>query len=96
MLCFYESCSIDTLQNALQTLAKWGVVEIKKETKKSKKDGKLVFSFTNIVRLVPPYQEDEKLQNLVNHIGQLRKPPPIRKNATRRAMIADIPILAKL
>jgi glycerone phosphate O-acyltransferase/fatty acyl-CoA reductase len=95
-LCFYESCSIDTLQNSIYTFSKWGILKISKESKKTKKDGKMVTTHSTLVKLLPPYQDDQVLQTLVNHIHKLCKPPPIRKNATRRAMIADIPILAKL
>jgi glycerone phosphate O-acyltransferase/fatty acyl-CoA reductase len=95
-LCFYESCSIDTLQNSIYTFAKWGILKVSREAKKTKKDEKTVLVYSTLVKLLPPYQDDQVLQNLVSHIHKLCKPPPIRKNATRRAMIADIPILAKL
>lgn len=100
MLCFYESCSLETLSNALQTLARWKVVAITKAPPSAptsfggvvkKKSGDKF-----IVSLLPPYNTDEALQDLVSRIGRLRKQPLARKSLLRRNLIADIPILAKL
>jgi glycerol-3-phosphate O-acyltransferase len=100
MLCFYESCSLETLSNALQTLARWKVVSITKAPPTvptsfggvvKKKSGDKF-----IVSLLPPYNTDEALQDLVSRIGRLRKQPLARKSLLRRNLIADIPILAKL
>jgi hypothetical protein len=99
MLSFFESCSTDTLQNALWVFQKWGVIEAHKVVRPVEKMNKLhqIAAINEVrMRLVGPYNEDAKLQELVSRISQLRKPPPIRKNATRRALIADIPMLAKL
>lgn len=99
MICFYESCSLETLSNALQTLARWKVVTITKAppaTAASFGTAKKKAGDKYLVSLLPPYNTDEALQDLVSRIGRLRKQPLARKSLLRRNLIADIPILAKL
>ena len=110
MLCFYESCSLDTLKNAHDTLRAWGVIAVDKPQQGNGKktaapagsaaaaaaaasEGK---SGKAMVRLLPPYDTEHKLNELMQRISRLRKQPPVRRNAVRRNLIADIPILAKL
>jgi len=89
MLCFYESCSKETLSNAFYVLQKWKVIEI---SKSASRKGDVTFT----VSLKPPYHDEEALEELVRRIDRLRKQPPVRKRLTRRELVADIPILAKL
>jgi len=89
MLCFYESCSKETLSNAFWVLEKWNVIEI---TKVPSRKGDL----TLVVKLRPPFHDEEALEDLIRRIDRLRKQPPVRKRLNRRELIADIPILAKL
>lgn len=99
MLCFYESCSTETLSNAFDLLAQWGIISITPFKKKvTSKFDKKTGGVYKEVKLMKEYQDESKLQGLIDHIGRLRK-PPVRKNhggTLRRNLVADIPILAKM
>jgi len=90
MLCFYESCSLETLRSALLVLREWQVISVTKSQAKGQKEAK------SFVSLNKPYHEEGPLNELVRRISRLRKQPPVRKNVTRSSLVADIPILAKL
>merc|ERR1712086_713734 len=73
MLCFYEACSTETLGNAFDLLAQWGVisitqVKVKPHSKFAKKQS---HSVQKIVKLQQEYQEETKLQALIDRIGRL-------------------------
>jgi glycerone phosphate O-acyltransferase/fatty acyl-CoA reductase len=98
MLCFYESCSKETLQNAMDLLESWQVIRVKRE-KKADASGDV--KTIKLISLAPPFQEEEALSVLLERIGNLRKPPPVRsksgaRGSLHRNLIADLPILAKL
>mmetsp|Transcript_15877 Transcript_15877/g.31108 ORF Transcript_15877/g.31108 Transcript_15877/m.31108 type:complete len:1225 (+) Transcript_15877:37-3711(+) len=103
MLCFYESCSTETLSNAFDVLSKWGVIELttKKYAKSSSKFAKAKQGTYKSVKLTPAFQKEEAVQQLLDRIGRLRK-QPARTSAHptgplfRRNLVADIPILAKM
>ena len=86
MICFYESCSMDTLKNTFIVLKKLNIIETFYDTNLNQ----------NLVRLTKEYDDEIKLKNFVSHIGNLRKEPPIKKNMIHKNLIAEIPILAKL
>jgi len=87
---FYEACSMDTLSNALDVFELWGVVQRFREDLEGGK--KAAF---RVVQLVVPFQE-ENLQSLCDRISRFCKPAPVGANISRKKLIADIPILAKL
>jgi glycerone phosphate O-acyltransferase/fatty acyl-CoA reductase len=88
MLSFYESCSNDSIRNALITLYKWDVitVTVKRDAMKTER---------RVVVLSEKYKSQETLKVLIDRINRLRKPAPVSQ-AHNRNLIADIPILAKL
>lgn len=123
MLCFFESCSSDTLKNAIATFEKFQVLSTtrqelppNKNARKEKcgKDPKPIY----VVKLAPDFQvrvfgslpnylisfilttfidqDGTKLQELIQRIDALRKRPPVSKSSLRRALMAEIPALAKL
>lgn len=98
MLSFFESCSKETLDNAFTVLKQLGVVRA--ASKESKKNVALTFgketSSGEALELCPAFQREEPLECLIGRISALRKQPPVVKAGSRRNMIADIPILAKL
>lgn len=101
MLCFYESCSMDTLRNALDVYQKWSIVKYEKVRPKAAAASALgpaqPPSSKTFVTLLPPYQTEEAaLQQLISKINFLRKPPPVKRTALRRSLIADLPMIAKL
>lgn len=98
MLCFYESCSLETLNNALHVLKDWNVVQIKRQVGKvdKKKNPNATPSVKEFVALQAAYQSGSNLSALVERISRLRKQPPVRRSPLSKNMIAEIPILAKL
>jgi hypothetical protein len=103
MLCFYESCSMDTLRNAFDVYRKWQIIKYTKFRPKAAAGpgfGPPPAASTTVktnVSLLPPYQQEEAaLQQLISKINFLRKPPPVKRNPLRRNLIADLPMMAKL
>jgi hypothetical protein len=92
MLCFYESCSKETLANAVQFLQSSGVVcwqplpvvfalssllaQIRIEA--GAENSKQAENPT--VSLLAPYTEEAQLIKLLERISRLRKPPPVRRD----------------
>jgi len=92
MLCFYESCSTETLSNAFDLLTQWGIISITPFKKKvTSKFDKKTGGVYKEVKLMKEYQDESKLQGLIDHIGRLRK-PPVRKNhgGTLRRNLVEI------
>ena len=100
MLCFYESCSMDTLRNAFDVYHKWSIIKYEKFRPAAPAGpGLLPVPAQNTktnVSLLPPYQDEAALQQLISKINSLRKQPPVRRTSLRRSLIADLPVLAKL
>ena len=89
MICFYESCSRETLRHALDVFYDWGVVcaarsSATEETPKQ-----------TVVRLQPPYTDETQLRMLTSRLGALRK-PAAGVAAGARPSVAELPMLAKL
>ncbi len=100
MLCFYESCSMETLRNAFVILQHWKVIKIEKPGESGASAATASTSNAKpkpyVVSLLPPFHEESALQQLTQRISRLRKQPPVRRGGVRRNLIADIPVLAKL
>eukprot|EP00474_Spongospora_subterranea_P005553 CRZ06011.1 hypothetical protein [Spongospora subterranea] len=105
MICFYESCSSDTLQNALTTFQEeFGItcktrrLVVKNTGIKGNQNSDLARQPTYVtdISVRPNYQDGVELQQLIHRIDLLRKRPPVVRTSLRRAMIAEIPLLAKL
>ena len=102
MLCFYESCSMDTLRNAFDVYSKWSIVKYEKVRPKPAAGPSFgpptaPPPMKTSVSLTPQYQQDEAaLQQLITKINFLRKPPPVKRNQLRKNLIADLPMMAKL
>jgi glycerol-3-phosphate O-acyltransferase len=92
MVCYYESCSKDTLGNAIYTLTRWGVLQAVVDAEDKKK--RVVRS----VMLSPRYQDAGVLTAFCERVGTFRKPAPVAKfkNGIPNTLAADLPILAKL
>ena len=89
MLCSYESCSNETLRNAFSVLEAWKVIRTERVVKSKGKQ--------SVIVLLPTYQNEEALIQLVERIDYFRKPPPVMPSAkNRQNMVADMPIFAKL
>eukprot|EP00742_Colponemidia_sp_Colp-10_P010413 GILJ01011431.1.p1 GENE.GILJ01011431.1~~GILJ01011431.1.p1 ORF type:complete len:1177 (+),score=214.25 GILJ01011431.1:40-3570(+) len=97
ILLHYESCSQETIKNALVTLESMGVVKrsplpLPNRSGFEKKE--------YLVELLPLYQNEQNLQQLVDHISQFRKVSFLKyvnpTTAMRKSMIADFPMMAKL
>lgn len=102
MLTYFEACSIDTLRNALRSFVQLGVVEIHKtevsiRTRGINKRKPRSTQLRNMARLCQEYSHgDQRLQELFTRIDTFRKPSLVKNKSSRRAMIANLPILAKI
>ncbi len=97
MLCFFESCSKETLDNAFAVLRSIGVTRVVTVGKKARVDPTGPAPATNeSIELSLMFQSEAALEALVERISMFRKQPPVSKRVARKSLIADIPILAKL
>lgn len=96
---FYECCSMEVLANALSLFEDWGIVSIKEEVVKTQR-GRVVEkkSVDELVSLLPPYQQENQLQQFVESINKFRKQPalPTTGKSMKKALMHDFPVLAKL
>jgi glycerone phosphate O-acyltransferase/fatty acyl-CoA reductase len=97
MLSFFEACSKETLDNAFSTLRQLGVV---RHTAKDAKGKNVALSGGDAsgvaLELCPAFQTEDALEGLIGRISAMRKQPPVVKAGSRRNLVADIPILAKI
>ena len=89
MICFYESCSRETLRHALDVFYDWGVVCAARSSKMQET------SKRTVIRLQPPYTDATQLRMLTTRLGALRKPAPAVVASTIPS-VAELPMLAKL
>jgi len=108
---FYESCSMEVLANTVEQWKRMKMIEIKEVPSKSsttagsrkeakKRLKKKVTPEDPMVTLLPPYDKESSIQEVLQHINQFRKPTPInfgqQTSSTRQEVITDFPVLAKL
>jgi len=96
MLCFFEASSKETLDNACSVLKNLGILVPSATSEKPKRGDPQGVSSAESVELAPYYQNEVTLETLVERLSALRKQPLISKSMSRKTLIADIPILAKL
>lgn len=97
MLCYYESCSMETLLNAQIVLESWGILTVSSKIINPGKKNSLDPPVTKrYVQLNAKLAGGDTLRTIVDHISRLRKPPAVRKSPFGRNLIADIPMLARL
>ncbi|TYZ62420.1 hypothetical protein PybrP1_008662 [[Pythium] brassicae (nom. inval.)] len=97
LISFYESCSLETLQNAVTTLENWRVLErfAEPNARRPYKLGPVQ------LRLLPPYEQENELELLALRVAKFRKLPhgaaDTRDGFGReRQLIAQLPTLAKM
>jgi len=103
-LSFYESSSMETLVNALELFQQWQVIGIKKKNenapkatgkKPSKKDRRKPAE-DPLYYLMPPYQKESTLQDLIMKINEFRKVSTgiSKETLFKRAIISDLPLIS--
>ncbi|ETW07168.1 hypothetical protein, variant 2 [Aphanomyces invadans] len=91
IIAFYESCSMETLSNAVTILTTWGVVEEGVETK-----GPLQHKMS-VIRLTDTYRSGSALEDLAAHLASFRKLPLAGPQSMDvAALVAEFPSLSKL
>ena len=92
MLEFYESCSQDTIKNALGVFKQWEILNIVKEADPASKE------IRDVVRLVA---KEERLRNFEDHLKKFQK-YIFAKSVTnpmevaRKSILVDYPFMAKI
>ncbi|KAJ0402632.1 hypothetical protein ATCC90586_010871 [Pythium insidiosum] len=106
LISFYESCSLETLQNALAMLERWQVIERFAEPVKSKRKARIGKSAPpDMIRLHPQYASEDALETLALRVARFRKMP--RDGAVHSSssgpstthvshLIAQLPTLSKM
>ena len=92
MLEFYESCSQDTIKNALGMFKQFEILSIVKETDPNSKE------IRDIVRLVA---KEERLRNFEDHLKKFQKYIFVKSDTNpmevaRKSILIDHPSMAKI
>lgn len=73
---FYESCSLETLQNAVAQLHTWGVLETHTPASSGSRRSRRAASSKSLLRLTPRFEREGELETLAMRVAKLRKLPP--------------------
>lgn len=100
---FYESCSLETLQNAVAQLHKWGVLETQRPVTSSRRKTTPPAG-AMLIRLSPQFEKENELEQLAARVAKFRKLPhavavgATQPNASGREsqLIAHLPALSKM
>ena len=100
---FFESCSMEVLSNCIDLFHSWKIVTFKEPKTQAPRKGPAptVSPDEMLVALVPPYNKEASVQEVVETINRFRKTAPApfpssKKANLRRAVMAEFPVLAKL
>eukprot|EP01117_Protostelium_nocturnum_P019428 TRINITY_DN8428_c0_g1_i3.p1 TRINITY_DN8428_c0_g1~~TRINITY_DN8428_c0_g1_i3.p1 ORF type:complete len:1163 (-),score=522.34 TRINITY_DN8428_c0_g1_i3:54-3542(-) len=103
---FYESCSMEILQNTVDLFANWDVVVVEDESnhsapqqkKKGKKTKAVVVQENPYVNLKVPFDNDARLHQFIERISKFKRPLSDYATQTglRSVVMTDFPVLAKL
>ncbi|GLE07792.1 hypothetical protein PINS_up018458 [Pythium insidiosum] len=106
LISFYESCSLETLQNALAMLERWRVIERFAEPVKSKRKARVGKSAPpDMIRLHAQYASENALETLALRVARFRKMPrdgAVHSSSGGHAathvshLIAQLPTLSKM
>ncbi|CAH0474985.1 unnamed protein product [Peronospora belbahrii] len=92
---FYESCSRETLQNALILLERWRVLSSRNKSKGKSNTSKPV---VQLLRLTSKYARDGELEQLARRVSKFRKLPPSMNPGTtsETEVLARLPALSRM
>uniref|UniRef100_K3X176 Phospholipid/glycerol acyltransferase domain-containing protein n=1 Tax=Globisporangium ultimum (strain ATCC 200006 / CBS 805.95 / DAOM BR144) TaxID=431595 RepID=K3X176_GLOUD len=97
LISFYESCSLETLQNAITTLENWRVIERFSTTNARGK------STPAKVRLLPQFEQENELELLALRVAKFRNlphgaasPDSVHSFSRENQLIASLPTLSKI
>lgn len=96
LISFYESCSRETLQNALALLERWGVLSSRRLPSKGKRN--VNKPAVQLLSLTPQYVTDGELEQLALRVSKFRKLPPGVQPATtsETEVLARLPALSRM
>jgi glycerol-3-phosphate O-acyltransferase len=98
LISFYESCSRETLQNALLLLERWGVLSSRRRPSKSNGKRLAPKPAVHLLSLTPQYAKDGELEQLALRVSKFRKLPPGVQPATtsETEVLARLPALSRM
>ncbi|RLN91238.1 hypothetical protein BBJ28_00025347, partial [Nothophytophthora sp. Chile5] len=94
LISFYESCSMETLQNALALLQRWGVLSSSRRARNSKSSK----AGPQLLRLTPQFATADELERLALRVSKFRKLPPGAQPAAanENELLARLPALSRM
>ncbi|EEY56496.1 fatty acyl-CoA reductase, putative [Phytophthora infestans T30-4] len=98
LISFYESCSRETLQNALALLERWGVLSSRRLPSKEKSKPNANKPAVQLLSLSSQYVKDGELEQLALRVSKFRKLPPGVQPATtsETEVLARLPALSRM
>lgn len=98
LICFYESCSRETLQNALTLLERWGVLASRHPLNKRNDKRNVNKPAVKLLSLTQQYAKDGELKQLALRVSNFRKlPPGVQLAAANETeVLARLPALSRL
>ncbi|POM78346.1 Fatty acyl-CoA reductase [Phytophthora palmivora] len=98
LISFYESCSRETLQNALALLERWGVLSGRRRLSNNKGKRNVNKPAVQLLSLTPQFAKDGELEQLALRVSKFRKLPPGVQPATtsETEVLARLPALSRM
>ncbi|DAZ95534.1 TPA: hypothetical protein N0F65_005226 [Lagenidium giganteum] len=100
IISFYESCSLETLQNAITLLQKWDVIQTFSPKQRKSRKSSDAPAPPALVRLRPQFQEADALEQLAQRVAKFRKLPAAAAHnhalGQESNVIARLPALSKM
>ncbi|KAE9334826.1 hypothetical protein PR003_g13333 [Phytophthora rubi] len=98
LISFYESCSRETLQNALALLERWGVLASRSRPSSGKAKRNVSKPAVQLLSLTPQFALDGELEQLALRVSKFRKlPPGVQPAATSETeVLARLPALSRM
>ncbi|GMF60546.1 unnamed protein product [Phytophthora fragariaefolia] len=98
LISFYESCSRETLQNALALLERWGVLSSRRRPSSGKAKRSVSKPAETLLSLTPQFAKDGELEQLALRVSKFRKlPPGVQPAATSETeVLARLPALSRM
>ncbi|CAI5709560.1 unnamed protein product [Peronospora effusa] len=98
LISFYESCSRETLQNALALLERWRVLSSRRYSSNGKGKPNVSKRVVSLLSLTSQYARDGELEQLAQRVSKFRKlPPGVHPGTTSETeVLARLPALSRM
>jgi len=93
---YYESCSMDTIKNAVSTFLSWKILKRVKKDEEVGKGKKATTVREAYLQLVTPYTEMDKMFDVVEQIQKVRRVALHHNKPTERGLLPGMHLLSRL